>query len=123
LIHLVWPSWWKPQYEGHDLNGSPSIYREFWMPPEPDATVAKAEWEGLWRLFTGIGLVKRLHITIFQVYTIREGTNVFNLDEILLPLKDVKAIEFLVEAWGEEERIDEPTAERPFRLHLNPALS
>ena len=104
------------------FNGHSTTHREFWTPPESDVQLAEAEWEELWRSFSQIGLVKRLHVTIFQVRSMTDGTNVFSTDKLLSALQNVRANEFLVEAWAEVEKIEEPSAERPFRLHYNPAL-
>jgi hypothetical protein len=98
------------------------MFREFWMPPEPDPLVTMEEWKELWQSFSKIGIVRHLHITIFQVCSIPERTSTFQADDLLLPLQSVRAREFLVEIWGNEERIEEPSAGRPFRFHLNPAL-
>jgi hypothetical protein len=103
--------------DGHSMTR-----REFWTPPEPDTIVAKAEWEELWRSFSQIGCVKRLHVTIFQVRSRIDGTSIISTDDLLPALQNIRANEFLVEAWGKVERIEEASAERPFRLHYNPAL-
>jgi hypothetical protein len=121
LIHLVWPSWWKMHVFSRSI-GHSRTHCEFWTPPEPEASLAKAEWNELWRLFSQIGSVKRLHVTIFQVRSVPDGTTVFSAEELLPALQNIRANEFLVEAWAEMERIEEPSAERPFRLHYTPAL-
>ncbi|KAF2429097.1 hypothetical protein EJ08DRAFT_306846 [Tothia fuscella] len=74
LIHLVWPSWWKPHPWSDWTNNIVRRY-EFWYPPEPEPPVAKAEWEELWRLFSQMGPVKRLHVTIFQTCSITKRSD------------------------------------------------
>jgi hypothetical protein len=44
------------------------------------------------------------------------------MEELLPALYSVKEKKFFVEAWAEEESVEEPSAEQPFRLHYNPAL-
>jgi hypothetical protein len=129
LVHLVWPSWWKMHvYSSINhfryRNGGSTLIRhqEFWTPPQPDHSLAKAEWEELWQSFSRIGVVKRLHVTMFQVRSMVDALNVFSVDELLPALCNVRAKEFFVEVWGNEARIEEPSAERPFWLHYNPAL-
>jgi hypothetical protein len=48
-------------------------------------------------------------------------TTFIPINELLPALSSVKS-RGIVEAWAEEEGIEEPTAERPFQLHYNPAL-
>ncbi|KAF2421795.1 hypothetical protein EJ08DRAFT_653348 [Tothia fuscella] len=137
LIHLVWPSWWKPHSWFRWTAGKVRRY-EFWYPPEPEPSVAKAEWEELWRLFSQMGPVKRLYVTIFQTCSITKRSdgsidlyhahrvgdqeNVISIDKLLPALHSVRADEFFVEVYAEKESVEEPSANRPFRLHYNPAL-
>lgn len=120
-IHLFWSSWWKPHSDGGFLSGEPRL-QYFWKAPEPDVATAKAEWEQLWHSLSLVGSVRRLHITIFQVISTFDASTLLQTDELLPALCKVRADEYFVEAWAEEEKFLEPSAARPFRLHLNPAL-
>jgi hypothetical protein len=121
LIYLVWPSWRKLHVYSR-MNKHSRTHREFWTLLESNVSVVKAECNELWRLFSQIGLVKRLHVTIFQVRSMTDGTNVFPAEDLLPALQGVRANEFLMEAWAKVEKSKQPSAEHPFRLHYNPAI-
>ena len=104
------------------MNRHLRTHREFWTLLKSNVSVVKAEWNELWRLFSQIGLVKRLHVTNFHERSMIDGTNVFPAEDLLPALQGVRANEFLVEAWAKVEKIKEPSAEHPFRLHYNPAI-
>lgn len=82
----------------------------------PNYIDAKAEWEEIWQKVAMLGRLTKLHVTIFR----EPGMH----PDVLLPaLCDVQADEFFVEAWGDEERTQEPTDQMPFRISYNPLLS
>jgi hypothetical protein len=119
FIHLVWPTWNKRHLFSRPP-GPAAYHDEFWGHAEQDLLVAKSEWEELWRLFSTIS-VKRLHITIF--YEWNESDQILSVQDLLPILCSVQVEgEFSVEAWGPEDRIEEPSAEHPFRIRYNPLL-
>jgi hypothetical protein len=121
-IHLVWPS--RLKYHIHSrFKGQFTTFRQLWPGPHSDLAVAKAEWEELWQSFSQIGLVRSLRITIYDVHSVVRPLSVFPLNEMLPALHNVRAEEFVVEAWGVEERIEERSADRPFQLHYRPDLA
>ena len=91
--------------------------------PSSDLATIKAEWEELWQSFSQIGLVRSLRVTIYDVHSIVRPISVFPLNEMLPALQNVRAEEFIVEAWGVEERVEEPSAGCSFQLHYRPDLA
>ena len=76
------------------INKHSRTHREFWTLLESNVSVVKAEWNELWMLFSQIGLVKPLHVTIFHERSMIDGINVFPAEDLLPALQGVREMNF-----------------------------
>jgi hypothetical protein len=113
FLHVLWPSW-----GGVSENDDNTRNRKGVLPMVPlwtlDTTTAFEEWNDIWKTVTGLGKLRRVHITIIRPPSIEAST--------LLPaLQSVQAENLFVELYGETERLESNAF--PFLVRYNPALA
>lgn len=121
-LHITWPSWWRSHTVAWSINMRTHHDCTYWPPPDSDSSVALASWTNLWNDIAAIGTLNCIHVTIFQVPDGRGYHVFFQNEDLLAPLKHIKARKFVVELYGSDERVRERTLDIPFELHYHPNL-